>query len=278
MKDYYKILGVSEAATDEDIKKAFRKLAFEFHPDKNPGHEKEFEVKFKGINEAYGVLGDRSRRLQYDSARKGHYAGVGGFGPGRPDFRYSQQDIFRDTFANQAMFDEMNRMFAQMGLRFDSEFLNRTFFSGGKGNVRVFYFSSRGASFGRQAEHPAYQEDKARPLRKLNFVERWISRAAAGLLNYSLKKLMGVEIDPAQNLDEYSEMAISQFEAMAGGEKEVAVQRKGKSKKLMVRIPLGVAAGTRIRLKGMGREEGKRRGDLYLSVRIKDLPINSSSQ
>jgi hypothetical protein len=60
MKDYYSILGVTENASDEDIKKAFRKLAFEYHPDKNPGREKEAEEKFKSINEAYGVWAIKS--------------------------------------------------------------------------------------------------------------------------------------------------------------------------------------------------------------------------
>ena len=99
MKDYYQILGVPDSASQEDIKGAFRKLAFEFHPDTNPGNEKQAEEKFKEINEAYGVLGDRNKRQQYDFARKGQVAGVGY----DTAFQYSQQDIFRDTFANQAM-------------------------------------------------------------------------------------------------------------------------------------------------------------------------------
>ena len=60
MKDYYKILGVSDDASQDDIKNAFRKLAFQYHPDKNPGNEKEAGLKFKEINEAYAVVGDPS--------------------------------------------------------------------------------------------------------------------------------------------------------------------------------------------------------------------------
>ena len=77
MKDYYQTLGVSEDASDEDIRKAFRKLAFQYHPDKNIGHEKEAEEKFKDINEAYGVLSDKAKREQYDMVRKGQLAGAG---------------------------------------------------------------------------------------------------------------------------------------------------------------------------------------------------------
>ncbi|HEY91503.1 MAG TPA: DnaJ domain-containing protein, partial [Dehalococcoidia bacterium] len=62
MKDYYRILGVNEDAGQDRIKTAFRKLAFEYHPDKNPGNELYAEEKFKEINEAYSVLGDSSKR------------------------------------------------------------------------------------------------------------------------------------------------------------------------------------------------------------------------
>src|SRR5512138_289197 len=98
MKDYYKILGVSEDATDDEIRKAFRKLAFQYHPDKNPGHEKEAEEKFKDINEAYGVLSDNAKRQHYDAVRKSPFAGAT-YGSPNQGFRYSQQDIFRDTFS-----------------------------------------------------------------------------------------------------------------------------------------------------------------------------------
>ena len=86
MKDYYQILGVPENASDEDIRKAFRKLAFQYHPDKNIGHEKEAEEKFKDLNEAYCVLSDRVKRQQYDMARKGVFAGAGYSPSGIPVF------------------------------------------------------------------------------------------------------------------------------------------------------------------------------------------------
>ena len=66
VKDYYQILGVSTDASPEDIKKAFRRLALRYHPDRNPGNTEEAEGRFKEINEAYEVLGDEQKRHQYD--------------------------------------------------------------------------------------------------------------------------------------------------------------------------------------------------------------------
>ena len=73
-RDYYEVLGVSKNASDDEIKKAYRKLAVKYHPDKNPG-DKDAEAKFKEINEAHDVLSDKQKRARYDQF--GH-AGVGG--------------------------------------------------------------------------------------------------------------------------------------------------------------------------------------------------------
>ena len=81
-RDYYEVLGVSKGASDDEIKKAFRKLAIKYHPDKNPG-DKEAEAKFKEANEAYSVLSDKDKRSRYDQF--GH-AGVGGAGGGGNPF------------------------------------------------------------------------------------------------------------------------------------------------------------------------------------------------
>ena len=75
-RDYYEVLGVAKGASDDEIKKAFRKLAIKYHPDKNPG-DKGAEAKFKEANEAYSVLSDKTKRARYDQF--GH-AGVGGAG------------------------------------------------------------------------------------------------------------------------------------------------------------------------------------------------------
>ena len=82
-KDYYDILGVQKTASEDDIKKAYRKLALKYHPDRNPGN-KQAEEQFKGINEAYAVLSDKDKRKEYDTY------GMSGF-----QQKYTQEDIYR---------------------------------------------------------------------------------------------------------------------------------------------------------------------------------------
>jgi molecular chaperone DnaJ len=95
-KDYYKILGVDRDATEDEIKRAFRKLAHEYHPDKRGG-DKEAEEKFKAINEAYETLKDTEKRARYD--RFG-YAGIGAGGFREAGFGTDFHDFFTDVFTD----------------------------------------------------------------------------------------------------------------------------------------------------------------------------------
>ena len=93
-RDYYEVLGVDRGATDEEIKRAFRKLAFKHHPDHN--HDDKVGEKFKEVNEAYEVLSDREKRAAYD--RFGHVGAEGFFGRGFEGFDFGGfGDIF-DAF------------------------------------------------------------------------------------------------------------------------------------------------------------------------------------
>jgi len=128
-QDYYGILGLPRNASDAEIKKAFRKLAMQYHPDRNPGKEKWANEKFKEINEAYGVLGDPQKRKQYDQ-----FGTVGEIG-----------DVFSSPFT-RTTFEEMMKDFGGAGLRFD--FLDDIFgdFLNGRGSSFSFRsFSGRPA-------------------------------------------------------------------------------------------------------------------------------------
>ncbi len=142
-KDYYGILGVSRNASDTEIKKAYRKLAMQYHPDRNPGKEKWANEKFKEINEAYGVLGDPQKRKQYDQ-----FGTVGNIG-----------DIFGSPFT-RTTFQEMMKDFGGAGLRFD--FLDDIFGD---------FLKGRGSSFSFRRGRPGKVRFEAWPGQKINLNE-----------------------------------------------------------------------------------------------------------
>ncbi|MBI4285316.1 MAG: J domain-containing protein [Chloroflexi bacterium] len=272
MKEYYDILGVPQGASQDDIKKAYRRLAFQHHPDTNPGREKEAEAKFKEISEAFGVLGDEVKRQQYDQARSGAFAGAGN-GSGGPG--YSQQDIFRDIFSNPVVFNDLNRMFSQAGLRFDQDFLNRLFFSG-SGYIFQFSFSPSGVkrnahAYGSGADTAtAYQDEIAAKARRPGFFERFFNRILFKVTTWAMRRAFGLILPSGDSPDLYRELRVTRLEAAAGIEKEITYKRGRKAKKLMVKVPAGIQSGTRIRLSGMGLTKKGRTGDLYLEVKVKD--------
>src|SRR5690349_14022435 len=119
-RDYYEILGVSRSATDEELKKAYRKAALKYHPDRNPG-DRQAEERFKEASEAYQVLCDPERRAMYD--RFGHAAfeqgGPGGFEFGAGGFEDIIGDLFGDFFGTGRSRGGRTRVRRGQDLRYD---------------------------------------------------------------------------------------------------------------------------------------------------------------
>lgn len=136
-KDYYQILGVSEASGADEIKKAYRQLAMKFHPDRNP--DKKAEEKFKEISEAYYVLSDGKRRKEYDSFRKSGFDAGGEFS-GAQGFDFDEiLRMFRG--GGRAQTGASSREYAGFG-GFEDVFAD--LLGGGRGGARTFSWSSAG--------------------------------------------------------------------------------------------------------------------------------------
>jgi curved DNA-binding protein len=183
-KDYYGILSVPNNASDADIKKAYRKLAMQYHPDRNPGREEWANEKFKEINEAYAVLGNPQKKRQYDQ-----FGTVGNIG-----------DIFGSP-STATTFEEMMKDLGGAGLRFD--FLDDIFGDFLKGRGSSFSFRRSGGRPGRvvfegrpgQGINLGEMFGQARRARRqearyeLSINQREASRGAKKILNRRGKKL-----------------------------------------------------------------------------------------
>jgi len=101
LKDYYQILNVSQDASAEDIKKAFRRLALKYHPDRNPENAWEAGEKFKEINEAYEMLGDEERRWQYD-----RLTSLSSY----PRRTMAVEDIFNENIGSESVLEILRRL------------------------------------------------------------------------------------------------------------------------------------------------------------------------
>lgn len=295
--DYYQILGLAAEASSDDIKKAYRKLALETHPDRNPG-DPAAEERFKRISEAYGVLSDPAKRAQFDEYRRlGAYQRPGG-GTTRPGFGYSQEEIFRDFVNNRQArdaFTEMQREFERMGFRFDDHFINRVFFGNrgvffhgvffdGPGGTRVFrYGEGQEKGQGPQMRRTA-SGYPIKPPTMGGILKEGVSllaRAGKKVGELILKKVfnLGEPKDDAGNRkpgnrldgDILYNLPISKSVASRGAVIQVELPHMQDRKRVSVRIPAGIRTGTRLRLREMGRpmrNNVHHRGDLYLDVRV----------
>jgi len=265
--DYYQILGVDRNDTQQKIKEAYRRLAFEYHPDRNRGNPSALE-KMKEINEAYAVLSDPAKRTRYDSLSQE-------FGSTAHDrFRqdYSDQEIFRGSDINQ-VFEEVARAF---GFRGFEEVFQESYGQG----YRTFEFRRPGV-FGRGyvffgsgyrgAQERTYQRG-TQPLPKTH------PGLMGKFVHYLFKKMLGLN-EVQRGKDSYETILLDATGVREGGKIKYFHQRK--SKELLITIPVGIREGKSIRLRGMGEDgkNGGEPGDLYLKVlfrrpllnRIRDL-------
>ena len=295
--DYYEILGVNKDGSTQDIKKAYRKLAMKYHPDRNKG-DKEAEEKFKKISEAYAVLSDPEKRKQYDTF------GASGF-----QQRYSQEDIFRGF--------DLGDILKEFGLGGGGTF--RT--SGGAGSpFESFFFQSGGPGGGRASYHTTAQQpvkgndltyelsvslneilsgsEKTISLRRENKTENVSVKIPKGIkagqkLRLASKGspspfggppgdlflIINEQTHPVFTRDGNNlivEQHIPFSKACLGAEISV---KSLEGKELKVKVPAGIQPNSKLRLKGHGLPAGKTggRGDIYVKITV-DIPKNLSGE
>ncbi len=258
-RDFYEVLGVAKNASDDELKKAYRRLAMKFHPDRNPD-DKSAEEKFKEANEAYEVLSDADKRAAYD--RYGHAGvdpnmagGAGGFGGGAGGAGFG--DIFGDVFGD-------------------------IFGGGGRGGQQR---SNRGADLGYTLEldlEEAVRGTKVQ-IRVPTMVECETCEGTGARKGTSAKQC-GSCNGSGQVRVQQGFFVMSQTCPTCHGRGKVIPDpckschgegRVRKQKTLEVKIPAGVDTGDRIRLSGEGEagSHGGPAGDLYVQVSVRDHRI-----
>lgn len=266
-EDYYELLGVTKTVTPEELKKAYRKKAVQFHPDKNPGN-KEAEEMFKKISHAYEVLQDAEKRAAYD--RYGHAAfegpGAGaGRGPGGGGF-HDPFDIFREVFGQQGggggggggIFDEM--------------------FGGGSRNGGGRDGSDLRYDLEITLEEAARGVEKEISFRKAATCERCEgSGAEPGSKRVTCSTCRGAgQIRRSGGIITFTQTCPTCNGAGTKVEKPCTAcrgeGRVAKNTKINVRIPPGVDTGSRLRSVGNGEAglSGGSSGDLYIVLTVKD--------
>ncbi|PWE18385.1 molecular chaperone DnaJ [Marinicauda salina] len=259
-RDYYEVLGVSRDADAKAIKSAYRKLAMEYHPDRNPGDE-EAEVKFKEVGEAYSVLSDADKRAAYD--RMGHAAfqnggngqgpfGAGGFAGGAADFADIFEQVFGEAFGGGRR--RRNGPARGSDLRYDMEITLEEAFHGKDATIRVPTTLGCERCGG----------DGAEPGTDVTTCD---TCAGAGRIRRTQGFFTMEQTCPTcGGRGQYVETPCQECDG---------VGRVRQTRELNIQIPPGVEDGMRIRLAGEG-EAGARggpRGDLYIFVSVKPHDI-----
>lgn len=265
-RDYYDILGVSKTATPEEIKKSYRKLAVQFHPDKNPG-DHTAEEKFKELGEAYEALSDPDKRAAYDRYGHAAFSGPGGGGGGGGGF-HDPMDVFSQIFGNA------------FGGGFEE------FFGGGGGSRR------RGSGGRQRGSDLRYDleislEEASTGIEKELEIERYTpcepcsakgTKGSGGVKPCSTCGGRGVVARQAGIFIQQSTCP----ECRGAGEtiSDPCPQCKGEGRmqrdsRIKLRIPAGVDTGTRLRSSGNGDAgvRGGTAGDLYVFLHIKEHDV-----
>ena len=266
MSDYYDILGVSKQAGPDEIKKAYRKKALKYHPDRNPG-DKTSEEKFKKISEAYQVLSHPEKKSQYDQF--GHTGFQNQGAQGFHDFR-DAFSVFSDIFDQSDIFDHVG---------------------GGFGS---FFKNARSASGTRFSKGSDLRYRQSLSLREVFTGGDKIIEFSADL-NCGSCQGTGAKGGKAlktctscggrgQKVSRQAFMSFSSECSACQGQGEIVefpcgnCQGRGQSrqkKKLSVHIPKGVETGTRLRVRGEGEPgyKGGMTGDLYVEISVKEDPV-----
>ncbi len=271
--DYYKVLGVEKNSTPDDIKKAFRKLAVKYHPDRNPG-DKSAEDKFKELNEAYAVLSDPQKKEQYDTY------GSSGFHK-----QYSQEDIFRNF--------DFGGTFRDMGMGGGDDIFSRIFGGGGRGGRRGFNAGPQKGTDHEMETDISFRDaalgaEKVIAFRRNSVREELKVKIPAGVENGSKIRITGkggqggaggqagdlflivrVLPDPVfvrDGGDLIVERSIPLTAACLGISLDVPTLDGDKR----IKVPAGIQPGTKIRLKGCGIKQlgSNVKGDLYVKISV----------
>lgn len=254
-KDYYSVLGVERSASGTAIKEAYRKLAFEYHPDRNRSDPAAVE-RMKEINEAYAVLSDPVKRQRYDSLQSEY--GSNAYDRFRQG--YSDQDIFRGSDINQ-IFEEMAKAF---GFRHFDEVFRESY-----GRSYQTYQFSRPGMFGRFIIIRPGQgaaQGGAR-LGEGQLGTGLVGRFVGAALRYLVQRMIGPSAEGV-SADHRGTINISEDLTETGG--KVVYLDPETSREVTINVPAGVREGQVLRLKGMGgTDRAGQRGDLYLKVHMK---------
>lgn len=294
IKDYYKILGVGEGASAAEIKKAYRKLAREYHPDRNPD-KPGAEERFKEIQEAYDVLSDEQKRKEYDQRRKNPFGGFGdGFGGGgggryyrAPDGTYVRfegtgagEEVFGGAAGGGGFGDLFSRFFGGAGPEAGGPG-SRTA-ARGRDVETTLSLSFDQALRGGKTEVTLPDGDKVRidvPKGvssgfKIRLKGRGEAARSAGGRRGDLYVTFNVAPHRRfrrEGNDLYTSVTVNAFEAMLGTERHIT---NAYGKRIKLAIPKGTQPGEKFRLRSQGVETDKGTGDLYVAVDVsipKDL-------